>query len=87
MVTNFPLMIVQWRYTPDQIFLFFFWMTGKIAIPLPDDTPAQLLEVLSRQPVPQEEIPERKSEHCHQILPSIILSNLDLVFQKFELIH
>jgi len=67
MVPNFPFKIVQWRYTPDQIFLFFFWMTGKIVIPLPDDTPAQQLEVLSRQTAPQEEIPEIKSEHCHQI--------------------
>jgi hypothetical protein len=40
-------MFGQWRYTPDPIVLFFFWMTGKIVILLPDGMPAQHLEVLS----------------------------------------
>lgn len=39
-------MFGEWIYTPDQIFLFFFWMTGKIATLLPGGMPAQQLEVL-----------------------------------------
>lgn len=39
-------MFEERRYTPDQVFPFFFWMTGKIATPLPDGMPAQQLEVL-----------------------------------------
>lgn len=39
-------MFGEWRYTPDQIFLFFFWTTGKIVIPLLGGKPARQLEVL-----------------------------------------
>lgn len=52
--------IGEQRYTPDQIFLFFFWMPCKIVTPLPDGTPAQQLEVLIRQPAPQKKKEENK---------------------------